>query len=1290
MARHAHKASGWADALLPWLIQVGIGPAVVAVPVNWAADALAGAAQRWFQRLLRKDDLSRVVRAAAGTSVDLNHGEFNAVRRLLEDKQTWSLLGQGTVEDLAARIATSLPARDGRTTDDSQRAALAIARGLLEFAVADLEPKLFQQVILARLQRMETGQASALDEALLGMQADLVVRLEAQGGIETERFTTLMGHLKRVLDRLPPGPAGRGEIMIYLKTLVEWLSTDPWPHRFDQPALKPATIERKLRVTATGPPRGEYLDADDLAQHCHRLVILGGPGSGKTWLAKRTARICAGDALDALTSGWGLDETELPLYTTCSRLLSTDGDIRQAVVSSALDQLGDVGGSRIRTALGMFFTERNAPTVLVIDSLDEAHGHDERLRQADTLPWRIVLTSRSSSWNHQLDIKENNHFHRVGELQPLRYPDDVEPFVRHWFASRPERGEDLVAQISRRPGLRQPATAPLILAFYCILGGDQTLPEFRHEIYSKVLNRMFTGTWRGSGDHRPDARACRETLRAWAWSGAASHQISGVGAWVDDMPTEHARLGEVDREALDHVATPLRFPDVDTGKTMRRFVHRSIREHLVAEHVASLPVDQAVEALLPHIWYDADWEYSAPAALAMHPQRDQVLRDLIRRAARSAEIPADMSVIDAGCEFRRFLAQVAGESRETDWSRDTARIIGQARVELAWSSSADIPGVAFWWTSNRQARRALLRRLAKESDSKVASELADRVVRLDPTDQDKRQARCTLLQRLTNETVGSVIKVLADRLAQLDPTDQDKRQARDALLQLLTHETGSKMASDLADGLADCVAQLDPTDEDKRQARYELLQLLTHETARPVIKLQGWVTVPDPADQDKRQARETGSKMASDVADGLARLDPTDQDKRQARHALLQHLTKETGSKMASDLADGLARLDPTDQDKRQARHALLQRLTNETDSKMASDLADQVARLATTDQDKRQARDALLQLLTHETTDEIAAALIYWLAQLDPTDQDKHQALHALLQHLTKATDRLVTEMLVGCLARLDPTGQAKRQARHALLQLLTHETGSKMASDLATGLARLDPTGQAKRQARHALLQLLTHETGSKMASDLATGLARLDPTGQAKRQARHALLQHLTKETDGPATKMLALWLARFNPTDQDKRQARHALLQHLTQETFSPNAIQQADVMIQLDPTDEDKRQARYALLQCLAHEPDIQAGSLPVFGMLLGDDDPVPAMLPHVGVGVVKELVDRVARLDPTDQDKRQARHALLQLLARQTNGWIAIHQAEAAAQLDSTDQDKRQARHALLQLLAGV
>ena len=260
--------------------------------------------------------------------------------------------------------------------------------------------------------------------------------------------------------------------------------------------LTPAAIERKLRVTATGRGREQDLDADELAQQCVRLVILGGPGAGKTWLAKRTARRWAENALQVLAAGGTLEEAELPLYTTCSRLFGADGDIREAVVSSALGQLGDLGGSRISKALGVFFAERNAPTLLVIDSLDEAHGPSERLRQASTLPWRIVLTSRPSSWKNQLTVNDTDESHRVGELQPL---------------------------------------------------------------------------------------------------------------------------GEADAGAVDHVATPLGPPDVDTGMTLRRFIHRSVRELLVTGHVASLPVDQAVKVLLPHLWYDPDWEYAAPAAVAMHP-----------------------------------------------------------------------------------------------------------------------------------------------------------------------------------------------------------------------------------------------------------------------------------------------------------------------------------------------------------------------------------------------------------------------------------------------------------------------------------------------------------------------------------------------------------------------------------------------------------------------------------------------------------------------------------------------
>ena len=632
---------------------------------------------------------------------------------------------------------------------------MAIARGLLECAVFDLEPQLFQRVLLTRLQRMETAQASAIDEALLELHGDLIAR-----------FSSLMEQFKRVLDRMPPGPAQRAEISVYLQSLIDWLSSDPWPRdrRFAGPVLTPAAIERQLRVHTKGQNSEPDLAADTLVQRCQRLVILGGPGSGKTWLAKRTARHSAREALQALSEGRTVDEIELPLFTTCSWLFSATGNIRHAVVSSALDKVADLGGSRITAALHVFFTERNAPTLLVIDSLDEAYGNDERLWQADTLPWRIILTSRPSAWNHQLAIGEGSDSRLVGDLQPLRYPSDVEPFIERWFDKEPQIGRVLIAQIARRANLQQAVTVPLILAFYCIVGADVPLPEFRRDLNVMVLRRMLTGRWRGSDDRTPDVRACLHTLRAWAWSGTATDPISGVGAWPDDIAVERHWPHETGNDALDHIATPLGLPHVDTGKIMRRFIHRSIREHLVAEHVADLPVDQAVETLLPHLWYDPDWEYAAPAAFAMHPQRDQLLRDVICRASGSEHLPADLSAIDAGWELRRLLARVATESSEGDWSPEVAAMIGTARVQLARSGFVGHLGAAGqWWTSNCQVRDAVVDRLADPSL---------------PADWGRTLSVLRMLESFLGVITG------------LGTSTEDKRHARGALLRLLAGQTG--------------------------------------------------------------------------------------------------------------------------------------------------------------------------------------------------------------------------------------------------------------------------------------------------------------------------------------------------------------------------------------------------------------------------------------------------------------------------------------------------------------------
>ena len=460
------------------------------------------------------------------------------------------------------------------------------------------------------------------------VHADLAALFAYQNAADEDRFAALTSQLAQALDRLPPSPAEQGDVAVYLAMLIRWLNTDPWPQdkRFGGPLLTPAAVERKLRIISDHNLDKHDLDADDLGRQCARLVVLGGPGSGKTWLARRTARLCAEGALQALAAGAGLDEVELPLFTTCARLAATPSsdEIRRAVVSSALGQLPDLGGSRVSDALRVLLERRKSPTLLVADSLDEALGADERIRQADSLQgWRIVLTSRPASWNGQLAVSEDDPLRQVGTLQPLRYPDDVEPFIVGWFAGRPAWAAALAAQLRDRPVLQQPATVPLILAFYCIVGGDQPLPSRRADLYIKVIRRMLSGWWRGHGnrDPDPDPDACLETLRDWAWSAAASNPVSGIGIWSDEFLTPRVRQPPDDRDAMDHVAVPLGPPDSDTWMRLRRFVHRAIREHLVAEHVAfRMSAEGAAAELLNHLWYDPDWEYAAAAALAMHPQ----------------------------------------------------------------------------------------------------------------------------------------------------------------------------------------------------------------------------------------------------------------------------------------------------------------------------------------------------------------------------------------------------------------------------------------------------------------------------------------------------------------------------------------------------------------------------------------------------------------------------------------------------------------------------------------------
>jgi hypothetical protein len=1265
--------------VLAWLLGAAIGPAAIALPVNWAADSLAKAAQRWFRRLRHTDDLSRLVKAATGTSAELTRAEFDAIRSLLEDQKTWTLLGHGTVEDLATGIAACLSPLDGRTAKEANAVALAIARGLIEFAVADLDPGLFQQVLMARLKRMEDNQADALDEAMLDLHAS---------------FAGLMSQLKLVLDRLPPGPAQRGDIFLYLRVLIDWLSTDPWPTvpEFSGAALNPAAIERKMTITVASRDRKETFGADELTLRCQRLVILGGPGSGKTWLARRTARRCAEDALRVLIAGGTLDEVELPLYTTCAKLFTAGGNIREAVVSSALDQLGDLGGARITTALREFFSERNAPSLLVIDSLDEAHGSSERLRQASTLPWRVVLTSRRSSWRNQLTINDADESHNVGELQPFRYPADVESFINSWFTGQPERGRQLCSQIEQRPSLQRAATVPLILAFYCIVGSSGPLPEFRRQLYPRVLSRILTGRWRNDDDGEPDLDSCLSTLRSWAWQGASNHPVSGLGMWADDIPTARVRLSEADADAVDHVATPLGPRDIDTGKTRRRFIHRSIREHLVAEHVARLPAHEVPDILLPHLWYDPDWEYAAPAAVAMHPQHDELLRTLICRAAGSTQIPDDLSAIDGTWQVRGFLARIASESGENDWSAEVTSMIGRARIDLARSGRiGELVGTASWSTSNGHVHEALLALLPLRMTYWEVERLLGIMMQLNLSTRDKQQVCVTLLGFLGRATDDTSADGLMRRIVEFAPSAEDKQRVRETLLELLAIPPqrqlplmgmmggiGGSFSLPVTNtvGLVRALIKLDPSPEDRLRAGEVLIGLLARSSdslpggqdAHAIVLGLLQLAV---ATEDQRRTRElllgvladhTDSGTAVLLAWALTYLNPSAADKQQALAALLR-LTDRTESRAVVGLADAVLALDPSGQHQQQMVESLLRALPGQTTSFGIRDVVARLVQLATSAEDKRQVLEALLRALPGQTDYFAIGELVGGMTQFATSAEERRRALEALLEALPGQADDSGTQALVAGVVQFATLAEDHRRAREALLGLLAGRPGGGRAADLLGGVVQLATSAQDKRQVLEVLLGLLAGPLEDRTAVGLAGGAVKLAVSAEDKRQVLAALLGLLARQPGcGGADKVVG-GVVQLATSAAEKQQAREALLAALARQTDTEVAEELLAGVGQLDPSPEEWDQARETLLGLLADQ----------------DDDET-----------VAGLAELVAELGPSPEDRQQVREALLESLAGQHDGLAAARHVQALFQLDPSAEDKGRALAAALELLATV
>lgn len=1092
------------------------------------------------------------------------------------------------------------------------------------------------------------------------------------------------------------GVADRDELIRHLRAkIVEW-DFSPWT--LDK---TPSLLERTLHLDTSDDSRQERMSAADALTGCGLLVVLGGPGSGKTWLAQRYAREAAQTALGQLEDP-RVDpaSVEIPLLTTWASWASQPGGGIEGLAAAALPAVRE---ARIRLSV----LRSGARVLAVADSLDESGVGENAARiLLRSLPgppgWRVVVTSRPEAWHTTAPALTTSAGVRTGTLVELHYPDDVHGYIREWFTAETTIAERLITQIARRRELRATATVPLLLTFYCMLTEQlpgQDLPWKRRDLYQAILDRLLTGRW--SGDQpAPDPELCRTILQGWAWA-AIEEAVTpaGLGAWPNVITT--GKAPQALERALDHVAPKQQYPTgskYDHTRVERQFIHRALLEHSVAEQIATFPAATAADVLRPHLWFDPEWSAVVAGAIAAHPQRAQVVRCL--RASLPPRPKGEGQRIACGALDTHLLA-AAAESAPSDWDEPERSHIHQLRIIHATRQTGlVVRSSELWAASNPEVRAKLLPELV-DCDRFVFTQLVEDFFSLHPAPSERKKAWNEILRRLGpggRWAVGGLVGALP----RLEPTAEERSLARPILLRKLLNEPYPD--SDLRPRIVD----LSPTPEEQAMGRAEIWSCLPSAEGRKLAFLTDLLL-------DLSPTLEEVGRLGTALMEGWS---GNDHDNETLLNALVKAMSthgnmRESArtkllAKMGTadnDLLPRLARtvfrLDPPNNDIRQVWTVLLGRLAAGLGGK--SDIYDALVDASRFAGKEGRTRKALLAALA---TSDFATGirLVIALIQLSPSLDDSIQAHSWLLAYVPNAPS---LGLLVKLLLWLNPDGERQEQIRIALLERLpraicTHDATldsyerRQHLPVLLDSLIAVSP-GTAIRQVRDALLEWspkATSVTIDAVSQTLIALEASHTELGAARRVALEALLAQLSSG-DYHNDRLLHV-LGTRAPTDAERHQVRAALLGALTKgKNYSLPRL--AEALTRFGPTTDEILQARRALLNTATRNEE---AVLPA-GKALAEMDPTPgerrqlrtllnrelaksARTNFSGTGRIEPLATLLVDLCLTSDERVETRAELLQSIP---TTWITIHLMDAFMQMEPADGERlRVADHLVTEL----
>lgn len=224
-----------------------------------------------------------------------------------------------------------------------------------------------------------------------------------------------------------------------------------------------------------------------------RLAIIGEAGIGKTLLLQRIG--------DWVT--WVLDNTkQVVIWVSLADLRrgqSLKDYLLEDWLTKAMNQV-KMSWATQKTLVRLFI---DGNVWLLLDGADETpvysgNSLEEISRQITDSDWisqaRVVLTCRLNVWEANKNTLQNFDVYRNLDFRYDNNNDQVENFIRCWFPSNKEQGEQLRQALDQegKQRIKDLARNPLRLSLLCLVWEEQgRLPETKAELYRQFIEAIY-------------------------------------------------------------------------------------------------------------------------------------------------------------------------------------------------------------------------------------------------------------------------------------------------------------------------------------------------------------------------------------------------------------------------------------------------------------------------------------------------------------------------------------------------------------------------------------------------------------------------------------------------------------------------------------------------------------------------------------------------------------------------------------------------------------------------------